>query len=531
MRKVENRGMETMKNITSSIYDFETLIEGGYLYVDKTAYLWNLVRRTGESYFLTRPRRFGKSLTISTLKAIFEGKRHLFEGLAIANTDYDWKSYPVLHLDMGSCMVRTANDLKNYLAKLLRDQARKHTIQLDEIDTNLISSSFEELINKTAGEGKAVILLDEYDKPLIDNLGAEETEAILEVLKGFYSAIKTCNSKERFVFITGVTKFSHVSMFSGFNNPDDISMRREYATMMGYTQGELEKYFAEYIDLACQQTGKSRAELLPEIKAWYDGYRFEEKSETVYNPVSIARFFENDFKFSNYWFSTGTSAFLKKLAQEKNPDIEKIIAKPSVGFAFNAFEIDNVDAKTLLLQSGYLTIKRCEEELGETLYYLDFPNREVKSSFEIYFLNAYTGIPEEDIGATVFAMQKALRSGNIELFMDQLKTFFANVKYDIGSNVEGRYQLLFYSVFVLLGVRIEGESMTNNGRIDAVIVTAKFVYIFEFKIDESAETAMGQIKQKEYYQKYKHAQKDIILIGANFSTKSRQLTDWKIETT
>ncbi len=516
-----------MKKLTSSIYSFERLRDEGYLYVDKTEYLWKLIQNVGETYFLARPRRFGKSLTVSTLKAIFEGKKELFEGLAIAEKDYDWKTYPVIHLDMGSCTSKNAGELNDFLSKQLTAQAKTHAVQLS--DTSVIALAFEELIRKVAGNGDVVILVDEYDKPILNNLETPEADAILNELKGFYSAIKTCNEKERLVFITGVTKFSHVSMFSGFNNPTDISMHRDYAAMMGYTQSELEQYFAEYIELACQQTGMTGEELLPEIKAWYDGFRFHAKAETVYNPVSVAKFFENHAEFNNYWFSTGTPSFLMKLAKEKNFNVEKTIAEPSLGLAFSAFEIDKIEPKTLLLQSGYLTIKSSEVDCGETLYYLDFPNREVKSSFETYLLNAYTGIPEDEIGATVFKMYRTIRGGNIELFMDLLKTFFANISYNIGSNVEGRYQLLFYSVFTLLGIRIEGESMTSNGRIDAVIVTANDIYIFEFKIDDSAASAMTQIRDKEYYQKYKHSGKSITLIGANFSTESRQLTDWLIE--
>lgn len=516
-----------MKDITSSIYDFETLIKGGYLYIDKTEYLWNLIRRTGESYFLARPRRFGKSLTISTLKAVFEGKKELFEGLAISRKNYDWKTYPVIHLSFAdiSAGTNTPEGIKKYLLEKVDAIAAKFSIVVTSDEPGMRLGQMIDELKKTS---KVVILVDEYDKPLIDNIQNLQADLIRNELSCFYSVLKDRNDALRMLFVTGVTKFSHVSMFSGFNNPDDISMRREYATMMGYTQEELEKYFADNIELACKQTGKSREELLPEIKAWYDGYRFEEKSESVYNPVSVARFFENNFKFNNYWFSTGTPTFLMKLAQEKNFDIEKTIENPSIGLAFSAFDVDNIDPKNLLLQTGYLTIKDSEVDLGETLYYLDFPNREVKSSFETYLLNAYTGISEEEIGSTVFNLHRAIRTGDVEHFMDLLKTFFANIRYDVGSKVEGRYQLLFYAIFTLLGVRIDAETVTNDGRIDAVIFTAKSIYLFEFKIDGSAKTAMEQIIKKEYYQKYKHSGKDIILIGANFSTKTRQLTDWKI---
>ncbi len=517
-----------MKKITSSIYEFETLIEKGYLYVDKTEYLWRLVQNYGESYFLARPRRFGKSLTISTLKAIFEGKKHLFDGLAISKTDYDWNTYPVIHLDMGSCDSKNANDLKKFLVRMLQNQCVAHHITID-IDENVLSASFCDVINAVAGNGKAVVLIDEYDKPILGNIGTPDAEAVLEVLKGFYSAIKTCNAKERFVFITGVSKFSHVSMFSGFNNPTDLTMHRDFATMFGYTQAEVEKYFSGYIDKACEQTGMEREDLLKKVKSWYDGFRFHAKAEPVYNPVSLAKFFENEAEFNNYWFSTGTPTFLMKLAREKNFDIERTISEPVVGLAFNAFEINKADPLTLLLQTGYLTIKRSYVDDGETLYYLDFPNREVKNAFETYLINDYTGLSESEVGVTVFKLRKALKAEDFELIIDLLKTFYASIAYDVASSMEGRYQLLFVALFTLLGFKVEPESRTNIGRIDTVLETQDKVYIFEFKIDQSANVAMEQIKDKEYFQKFKHSGKQIILVGIDFDTKPRQIADWQID--
>ena len=525
---ITEQGGVAMRKITSSIYEFETLIERGYLYVDKTEYLWKLVQNYGESYFLARPRRFGKSLTVSTLKAIFEGKKHLFEGLAISKTDYDWQQYPVIHLDMANCNATTANDLNACLSMLLLQLAKNHGIDLF-IDERILPSCFENLVNTVAGDGKVVILVDEYDKPILGNLGTPEADAILDILKGFYSTIKKCNGKERFVFITGVSKFSHVSMFSGFNNPTDISMHRDFATMFGYTQSEFETKFAEHIDHASQQTCMAHQDLLTEIKQWYDGYRFEETAETVYNPVSLAKFFENNYKFNNYWFSTGTPTFLMKLAREKNFNIEKTISEPVVGLAFNAFEIDKVDPLTLLLQTGYLTIKSSYTEDLETLYYLDFPNREVKTAFETYLINDYTGLSESEIGVTVFKLRKALKTEDFGLFMDLLKTFYAGIGYNVGAKVEGRYQIIFVSIFTLLGFKVDAESHTNAGRIDTYLETGDRVYIFEFKINQTAQIALNQIREKEYFQRFKHLGKQIILVGISFNTKKRQLTDWLIE--
>lgn len=378
-----------MQDITSYLYSFEELRNGNFLYVDKTEYIRKLLRPSAAGYFLARPRRFGKSLTISTLKAIFEGKKHLFEGLAISKTDYDWKTYPVIHLSFAdlTASANTAMGVKKYLLEKVRGIAEKFSIPVTSEEPG---TCLGQLIDKLNDDSKVVVLVDEYDKPLVDNIQSPHVKEIRDELKCFYGVLKDRNAALRLLFVTGVTKFCHVSLFSGVNNLTDITMHADYAAMLGYTQSEFEFAFSEYIAQACSKTGLSREELLPQIKDWYDGYRFHAKAEAVYNPVSLAKFFENNAEFSNYWFATGTPSFLLKLAKEKNLDIEKTINEPCLGFAFNAFEIENIDPVVLLLQTGYLTIKKSWGEYGETLYYLDFPNREVKGSFETYLINAYT---------------------------------------------------------------------------------------------------------------------------------------------
>ncbi len=516
-----------MKKLTSSIYDFETLIEKGYLYVDKTEFLWKLVQNYGETYFLARPRRFGKSLVVSTLKAIFEGRKELFEGLAISKTDFDWQPHPVIHLDMSGFECQSAEQLEQGLSRMLLESADKNGISIEHSSAVLM---FRELITKLSRTEKVVILIDEYDKPILNNLGKPEADQILESLKTFYTIIKSFNDRERFVFITGVSKFSHVSMFSGFNNPTDLSEHHAYATMFGYTQAEVEKYFAEYIDQACEQTGMNRENLLAKVKEWYDGFRFVAKAAPVYNPVSLVKFFDNGAEFKNYWFTTGTPSFLMKLSREKNFDIEQAITEPVVGLAFNAFEIDKVDPLTLLLQTGYLTIKSSlVDEDDQTLYYLDFPNKEVKNAFRTYLINDYTGLSESEVGVTVLKLRKALKAEDFGLVIDLLKTFYASISYDVAASMEGRYQLLFVALFNLLGFKVEPESRTNVGRIDAVLETQGRVYIFEFKVDQSADAAITQIKDKNYFQKFKHSGKQITIIGIDFDSKARQIADWQLE--
>ncbi len=516
-----------MLDLTSYTYSFEELIRGKFLYVDKTEYIWNMIRPATAGYFLSRPRRFGKSLTVSTLKAVFQGKKELFKGLAIYDKPYDWKQYPVIHLDMNGLDFSSVEELESSLCDLVTEAAASHELRLESAHA---ASMFRALINQLAEQEQVVILVDEYDKPILNNLGKPHAQKILDKLKTFYSVIKAFESKERFVFVTGVSKFCHVSLFSDLNNLTDISMHRDYATMFGYTQEEFETYFADRIDSACKQLNMPCEELLPEIKQWYDGYRFHAKAESVYNPVSLAQFFMNDAEFNNYWFSTGTPSFLVELTKKADFNFEKTLSEPVMGLAFNAFEIDKIDPLALLLQTGYLTIKSSFVDLGETLYYLDFPNREVKSAFETYLISDYASIPQETVGANVFKMVKAIKARDINLFMELLKTFFAAVQYDVATDTEGRFQLLFYSVFLLIGVRVEAESRTNNGRIDAVICDGDHVYIFEFKINQTAGIALDQIREKEYFRKYQHSGRKIILVGANFDTVSRQITDWKSET-
>ena len=338
-----------MKKITSSLYSFEQLRENNFVYVDKTEYIWNLVDSAPAMYFLSRPRRFGKSLTVSTLKAFFEGRKELFEGLAIYDKVREWKKYPVIHLDMGGRKNSSVAELEVALQDALGNIGSHLGI---EVRGENAQTQLENLVFDASKIGPPVVIIDEYDKPILSNIGTPEQENVLKYLKGFYSAIKSSSTVIRFLFITGVTKFCHVSLFSDLNNLEDITMRAEYATMFGYTQTELEENFGDRIGITAKKQNLSVDELKAQMKAWYDGYCFEENSEKVYNPVSIAKFFENDGKFENYWFATGTPSFLMALVKQRDLNFEDAVSKPVPGVAFNAFEIDDIDPVTLLLQTG-----------------------------------------------------------------------------------------------------------------------------------------------------------------------------------
>lgn len=514
-----------MKRITSSVYTFENIIRDHFLYVDKTEYIWKLIVPPQEMYFLSRPRRFGKSLLVSTLKAIFEGRRELFDGLAISKKEYDWKPYPVIHFDMGNCSAKTPKALEGFIEDRLCDIAAEHGVTLRGQSN---ATRFESLISALGKQEKVVILIDEYDKPILNNVTNPEADAILSVLKGFYSTVKTCEDLERFVFITGVTKFCHVSLFSDLNNLTDITMRSDYATMFGYTQSELEHYFSDRIKATAQAQKISEEELKRKLKAWYDGYCFEETSETVYNPVSIAKFFENDGKFDNYWFATGTPSFLMELAKKTDFNFEDAVSKAVPGVTFDAFEIPNIDPVTLLLQTGYLTIKSSEIRFNKRWFWLDFPNEEVAESFSTYLLNSYVGRTQREVGSFSADLATAFLEGNLNQARKVLEAFFAGVPYTTHKKSEATFQSIFYAIFRLLGFNIEAESCTNDGRIDAVVQTEDHIYLFEFKLDKD-DSALSQIKEKEYFKKYLLTPKKITLIGVNFDSKKGQLIDWQTE--
>ena len=510
-----------MKDITSYVYNFEELIQGNFLYVDKTEYIWQLIRPSSAGYFLSRPRRFGKSLTVSTLKAVFEGKKELFKGLAIYDKAYDWKQYPVIHFDFANCDIKTADELIDYLTGQLTNIADSFHFQLRG---EQLSVRFENLINDIAANGNVVIFVDEYDKPILNNITNHGVSEILNVLKGFYSNIKKTENKLRFVFVTGVSKFCHVSLFSDMNNLTDITMDARYATMFGYTQDELDANFGDRISAlsGTQDIVAYKAK----IKEWYNGYRFEENAKTVYNPVSLAQFFENSGKFNNYWFSTGTPSFLMELAKQKDFDFETALKEPVPQVTFNAFEIDNIDPLTLLLQTGYVTIKGTEERFGQTWYYLDFPNTEVTTAFSAYILNSYAGKTQTAGVRFVAEFATSLLNNDLKKLRKALEVFFSGIPYDVHKKQESNFQGIFFAIFRLLGVYVEAESTTNDGRIDAVIQTPQAIYIFEFKLDNDP-TALEQIKEKEYFKKYLLDKRDIYIIGVNFDSVKGNLVCWE----
>ena len=512
------------QSITTSNYTFEDVITGGDLYVDKTDFFHKLVTVNKGIFFLSRPRRFGKSLSVSILKNIFKGNKELFKGLKIYDMPYDWKTYPVINLNISKTDCSSAEQLNKGLAIILRDSAKELGIELSsETKSGYL---FGELINKAKNQGKVVILIDEYDKPLVENIYAPHIEEIRQVLENFYINIKASDEHLRFVFMTGVTKFSKVSVFSKLNNLRDISMSEAFATMYGYTQEEVEHYFGDRIDALADKNKTDRIEYREKIQKWYNGFRFHEDALTVYNPVSMGMFINEGGRFSNFWFSTGSPSFIFKVLKRQNIDFFDTLFRPVDSVILDSFDVANMQAAPLLLQTGYLTIDRVEMLMDKPVYYMRFPNMEIETAFEKHLLSSMAERNLEVVTSEIIQLQIALVTNNTKDIQKLLKSHIAAIPYANRSNMEENYQNIIYSVFRLLGAEIHNEVHINNGRIDTVIVNRNHIYIFEFKMDQPAKMAIAQIKEKGYATPYLNNGKPITLIGINFSREERNIVEW-----
>ena len=515
------------KSITTSSYTFENIITGGDLYVDKTDFFHQLVSINNGLFFLSRPRRFGKSLSVSILKNIFKGNKELFKGLKIYDMPYDWKAYPVINLNISLAPCESAYILNKGLCVLLHDNAKEIGVELsDETHSGLL---FKELIYKAKDLGKIVILIDEYDKPLVENIYAPHLEEIRQVLENFYINIKASDEHLRFVFMTGVTKFSKLSVFSKLNNLRDITMSESFATMYGYTQEELELYFGDRIDELAKKNKVERVEYRETIRKWYNGFRFHKDATTVYNPVSVGLFMTEGGQFMNYWFATGSPSFIFEVIKKQNIDFFNTIHQSVDYGMLDSFDVANMQAAPLLLQTGYLTIERTEMLRYEPLYYLNFPNLEIETAFEKHLISSLSERKFDDVTSEIRQLQKALYSNNTQQMHRLLYSHLAAIPYAHRSNMEENYQNILYSIFRLMGADVHNEVHLNNGRIDTVIVNHDHIYLFEFKMNQPADTALAQIKQNGYATPYRNAGKPITMIGINFSKKKRNIVEWKEE--
>ena len=526
-----------MKKINPSSPSFEKLITNNNVYVDKTSYLQDLITSGGDYFFCSRPRRFGKTLAINTLEAIFKGRRELFKGLAIDATDYDWKEYPVIHIDFGLCAAETAEELAKWLNTVMGNIAEDYSVNISL--SSPYYTTLNDLIKALAIKAPVVILFDEYDKILSSNIYNPEVEKMRDVIRGFFEVIKASYNYVRFVFITGVTQYAKVSIFSSMNNLNDISLDERFACMFGYTQEELESYFANYIDEGIQATGMDKASYLAKLKQQYDGYRFAPNAETVYNPVSIGLFFSKGANsFQNYWVDTGNMKLLMDVAKKVNFNIASTLDSPLSRFDLSNFDIvsmsnANISAgqlKALLLQAGYLTITKTEDD--EQTLYLDYPNTEVRTGFVSNIVNIYTGT-DSSINCMPSQLISAFRNGDTGKAITIIKSIYASVPYNLETaKVEANYHAMFHCIMKAAGADLNSEVATNMDRIDSVLKLADHIYVIEFKKDESITKAMNQIKKKNYMQQYEAWKQEnpsrmIHLVGISFSTQTRNIAKWK----
>ena len=520
--------MFTERKLPIGIQDFEKLRTGANVYVDKTAYIHQLLRNDAP-YFLSRPRRFGKSLFLSTLKAYFLGKKELFEGLALAELEKEWVKYPVIYIDFNLGMCLDAKTLCSTLHLNLR-WAEEQT-GLSPVSEDNPGARFSELIRRAHEHTgrKVVVLVDEYDKPLLSTMDKPAlNDEIRDVLKSFYGVLKGMDSKLRFAFLTGVTKFSQVSIFSDLNQLQDISMDDRYAGICGISEAELLRDFQPELHALAEKHNISHDQAFAKMKKRYDGYHFARKSEDMYNPFSVLNTFSQRY-FNYYWFQTGTPTFLVKMLRDMDFDIPKLENDVKIpAQAIMDYRVENRNPVPVLYQSGYLTIKGYDALLGE--YTLGFPNEEVKYGFYTELLMGYMQGKDVQTEFSATNFIRDLWAHNIEGFMTRLKAFFAGVPYELHNKGERYFQTVFYILFKLMGQFIEVEHRSAAGRADAVITIKDAVYVFEFKMSENAtaEDALQQIDDKGYLIPFTASGKQLVKVGVEFSTDERGVKRWAI---
>jgi len=523
------------RRLPIGIQDFVSIREDGFCYVDKTARIHQLISGSGRAFFLSRPRRFGKSLLCSTLGAFFEGKRELFgeiagqPALSIYFMEWEWKKHPVIRLDLnpGNYNAEGVSNLHEIIDLSLRSCARKYNVT---IDGNTIVGRFKYLIESLflTYQEKVVIIIDEYDKPLlsaIDNLQIHTK--MREELKGFYGVLKSSDEYLKFVLLTGVTKFSHVSVFSDLNHLTDLTLDPRYADLCGITQEELEQNFESEIIDVLKNSGMSKDIYFEELRRFYNGYRFSRKPVTVYNPFGLLKHFDCDGFFQSYWYETATPTFLIKLIINQKINILDLNNMQVNYDDFRKYDIETMQAAPLLYQSGYLTISDYDEEVNQ--FILDYPNEEVRASFAKSLLEQYVQA-SETVSRTLFTqLPLALFKGEIDAAMNTLQSFLASIPYDIVEEREKYYQTAIHLIFTMLGLNCRSEVRIADGRIDTLVEMKNFVYCFEFKLNGSAEEALAQIDTKNYLLQWKWSGKKMFKVGVSFDHEKRNIGAWKMQ--
>ena len=506
------------------IQNFEDLRRNGFVYVDKTHHIHRLVS-TGKYYFLSRPRRFGKSLLISTMEAYFKGKKELFKGLEMESLEKDWAEYPVLHLDLNSGRYMEPKDLDFVLTRHLNDWEEDYgmTSRYSDLESRFVDV-IETACKKTGRQ--VVILIDEYDKPIVNNLDKPElSEYYRKTLQGFYGVIKSMGEQTKFCLLTGVSKIGKLSVFSTLNNLTDISFNANYADICGISETELRDYFDDSVAELASAYSMTEDECYAKLKRMYDGYHFSEGSNGMYNPFSILNTFYAK-AFREYWFETGTPTLLVNVMKQTSFDVTTLSDRVVVSADdLNGMQDIINRPVPLFFQTGYLTIKNYDREFQE--YTLGFPNDEVKNGFLRFIYSYYVPVNPAE-GTTTGKLARALRAGRPEEFMNILEVIFSGATYLIEINSERAFQQAMYIIMELLGEYVEAERHTSNGRIDLLLQTKDYIYIIELKIDNTADAALQQIEEKGYAKPFAGDQRKIFKIGVSFSTKERRIEDWKV---
>jgi len=513
-----------MNRYPLGIQTFEKIREENLFYVDKTALIYKIVKDS-QNNFLSRPRRFGKSLLVTTMQAYFEGKKDLFKGLAIEKLEKDWVKYPVIHLDLSRGKYYELNVVHSTLNSVLRSYEERLGMTVEEGTT--YGTRLDEIIQTAAAKTgqKVVVLIDEYDAPMLDsNSKPELQEQIRSIMRDFFSPLKADEGLLRFVFLTGITKFSQLSIFSELNNIKNYSLDDRYATICGFTEQELLDNFHDGISDLASANGMTFDEAVDKLKEQYDGYHFTAHCPGLYNPYSILNALF-DSRFDNYWFATGTPTFLLELLQKNNiliPQLEGIMATPQ---RFDAPTEKITDPVPVLYQSGYITIKKSQNGM----YLLGFPNEEVRQGFSesmLNFIAPYYAGPRDNFA---WEFGQAMRADNIDAAMEALKVYLAGFPYDIHHNSEAFFQAILYTIFNMLNFTIRAEARTARGRVDLLVSTKTTIFVMELKIDQSAAKALEQIDAKDYTLPYKHDGRRVFKVGINFSTEKRTVDEWRYE--
>ena len=510
------------------IQTFEEIINKDLLYIDKTEYIYRMAHSGGKHFFLSRPRRFGKSLLVTTMQSYFEGKKELFKGLAMERLEKEWTEYPVLHFDLSGGKHMDKEQLERYLADMLEEQEEKFGYKSEKADANIRLKDLIMTAYHTTGK-QVVVLIDEYDAPLLDVAHEDDNlNALRNMMRNFYSPLKYSEAKLRFVFLTGITKFSQLSIFSELNNITNISMNDDYAGICGITKEEMLTRMSEDIDELAESQELTREETIAELKENYDGYHFSAKSPDVFNPFSLLNCFATK-EFGAYWFSSGTPTYLINMMRKFNvvpTNLGKMFAKSS---AFDA-PTENMTAITpLLYQSGYLTIKGYDKL--SKLYTLDLPNKEIKVGlFESLLPNYLEGMFAQNGDVAIARMSVLIRQDDMDGALRLLQTFLGTVPYCNVTNHEGHYQQMLFIIFSLLtGYVVDVEVHTPNGRVDIVMLTHTRLYVIELKLNKDAQAALRQINLKDYAQRFALSGLPITKVGINFDSAKGNIEDWVIE--